>query len=131
MSGIDLAFCEALDAGDPLAGFRERFALPDGVIYLDGNSLGALPKATLDRVTQVVGEEWGGSLIRGWTAHHWIDLPRRVGDKIGRLIGAQPGEVLVADSTSVNLFKLMAAGGGGGGGGGGGEGGGGGSGRGV
>jgi kynureninase len=109
MSGIDLAFCEALDAGDPLAGFRERFALPDGVIYLDGNSLGALPKATLDRVTQVVGEEWGGSLIRGWTAHHWIDLPRRVGDKIGRLIGAQPGEVLVADSTSVNLFKLMAA----------------------
>jgi len=109
MSGIDLAFCEALDAGDPLAGFRERFALPDGVIYLDGNSLGALPKATLDRVTQVIGEEWGGSLIRGWTAHHWIDLPRRVGDKIGQLIGAQPGEVLVADSTSVNLFKLMAA----------------------
>jgi kynureninase len=109
MSRIDLGYCEALDAGDPLAGFLERFALPDGVIYLDGNSLGALPKAALDRVTQVVGKEWGESLIRGWTAHHWIDLPCRVGDKIGRLIGAKPGEVLVADSTSVNLFKLMAA----------------------
>ena len=109
MSRIDLGYCETLDAGDPLARFQERFALPDGIIYLDGNSLGALPKSALDRITQVVGHEWGESLIRGWTAHHWIDLPRRIGDKIGRLIGAEPGEVLVADSTSVNLFKLMAA----------------------
>ena len=100
MTRIDLGYCEVLDADDPLAGFRERFALPGGVIYLDGNSLGALPKAAFDRVTEVVGNEWGESLIRGWTAHHWIDLPRRVGDKIGRLIDAEPGEVLVADSTS-------------------------------
>src|SRR5690242_7350112 len=85
MSRIDLGYCEALDADDPLAGFRERFVLPDGVIYLDGNSLGALPRAALDRVAQVVGKEWGESLIRGWTAHHWIDLPHRVGDTIGRL----------------------------------------------
>jgi kynureninase len=109
MTGIDLDRCKALDAADPLAPFRERFALPEGVIYLDGNSLGALPKAASGRVAQVVGEEWGQSLIRGWTMHRWIDLPRRVGDKIGRLIGAAPGEVLAADSTSVNLFKLMAA----------------------
>lgn len=109
MTGIDLDRCEALDATDPLAPFRERFALPEGVIYLDGNSLGALPKAAPGRVAQVVAEEWGQSLIRGWTMHRWIDLPRRVGDKIGRLIGAAPGEVLAADSTSVNLFKLMAA----------------------
>jgi kynureninase len=109
LDSIDLKHCEALDAADPLARFRERFALPDGVIYLDGNSLGALPKTALDRTAEVVGREWGESLIRGWTAHRWIDLPRIVGDKIGRLTGAEPGEVLVADSTSVNLFKLMAA----------------------
>ena len=95
---IDLDHCEALDAGRPPGPASASVSpCPDGVIYLDGNSLGALPKAAFDRVAQVVGEEWGESLIRGWTAHHWIDLPRRVGDKIGRLIGAEPGEVLVAD----------------------------------
>jgi kynureninase len=99
----------ALDAEDRLAGFRDRFALPDGVIYLDGNSLGALPKATAPRLAQLVATEWGEDLIRSWTKHGWIDLPQRVGDKIARLIGARPGEVVVADSTSVNLFKLMAA----------------------
>lgn len=79
------------------------------MIYLDGNSLGALPKATAARVTQVVEQEWGQSLIRSWTDHGWIDLQFRVGEKIGRLIGAAAGTTVVADSTSVNLFKLLSA----------------------
>jgi kynureninase len=91
------------------ARFRDRFLLPEGVVYLDGNSLGALPKATPARVAEVVEAEWGRDLITSWNRHGWIDLPRRVGDKIARLIGASPGEVMVADSTSVNLFKLLAA----------------------
>ncbi len=99
----------ALDRDDELALFRSRFVLPDGVIYLDGNSLGPLPKATSARIGQVLQREWGQSLIRSWTDHGWIDLQFRVGDKIGDLIGAQPGTCVVADSTSVNLFKLLAA----------------------
>ncbi|HEY1932942.1 MAG TPA: kynureninase [Acetobacteraceae bacterium] len=99
----------ALDRTDPLAAFRERFILPDGVIYLDGNSLGALPKATPARVADVVTREWGESLIRAWNTHDWIGMPLRVGDKIGRLIGTGPGSTVVADSTSVNLFKLLSA----------------------
>jgi len=99
----------ALDRADKLAPFRDRFALPDNVIYLDGNSLGALPKATPARLAELVTAEWGRDLIRSWNIHGWIDLPFRVGDKIGRLIGAEPGSVVVADSTSVNLFKLIAA----------------------
>jgi len=99
----------ALDAADPLAAFRDAFYLPDGIIYLDGNSLGALPRTTPDRVAEVVQREWGEGLIRSWNAAGWIDLPRRIGDKIARLIGAAPGEVVVADSTSVNLFKALAA----------------------
>jgi kynureninase len=83
--------------------------LPDGVIYLDGNSLGPLPKATPARIAQVMQREWGQSLIRSWTDHGWIDLQFRVGEKIGRLIGAEPGTTVVGDSTSVNLFKLLAA----------------------
>jgi kynureninase len=100
---------EALDCADELARFRDRFVLPHGVIYLDGNSLGALPKATPARVAQVLKQEWGQSLIRSWTDHGWIDLQFRVGEKIGRLIGAAPSTTVVADSTSVNLFKLLAA----------------------
>ena len=99
----------ALDRTDELAAFRGRFVLPDGVIYLDGISLGPLPKATPARVAQVLEREWGHSLIRSWTDHGWIDLQFRVGEKIGRLIGAAPGTTVVADSTSVNLFKLLAA----------------------
>lgn len=99
----------ALDLADELAVFRERFVLPEGVIYLDGNSLGPLPKATPARIEQVLHQEWGKSLIRSWTDHGWIDLQFRIGDKIGRVIGAQPGTTVVADSTSVNLFKLLAA----------------------
>jgi kynureninase len=100
---------QALDRADPLARFRDAFDLPEGVIYLDGNSLGALPRATADRVARVVREEWGRDLITSWVGHGWIDLQQRVGDKIGRLVGAAPGQVNAADSTSVNVFKLLAA----------------------
>ncbi len=101
--------CEALDATDPLAPFRDEFHLPPGVIYLDGNSLGPLPKATAARVTKAVEDEWGGGLIRSWNDAGWIDLPFVVGDRIGQLIGAPVGSVVAADSTSVNLFKLLSA----------------------
>jgi kynureninase len=99
----------ARDATDALAAFRDRFTLPDGVLYLDGNSLGALPRATAARVAAVVTQEWGTGLIRSWNDAGWIDLATRVGDKIARLVGAAPGSVVVADSTSVNLFKLLGA----------------------
>ncbi len=99
----------AMDAADPLAAFRDRFALPEGVIYLDGNSLGCLPRATAQRVADVVAQEWGEGLIRSWNSAGWIDLPQRVGAKIAPLIGAQGHEVIAADSTSVNLFKLISA----------------------
>lgn len=106
---IDLDAVRAMDAADPLRGFRDRFDLPDGLIYLDGNSLGALPKATSARLAEVVGREWGSDLIRSWNDNGWIDAPARVGAKIAPLIGAQPHEVIVADSTSVNLYKLITA----------------------
>ncbi len=109
MSRLDRARCAALDAEDPLAALREEFTLPEGVVYLDGNSLGALPKATPDRIAELIEREWGEDLVTSWNKHGWIDMPRRVGDKIARLIGAGPGEVVVADSTSVNLFKVLAA----------------------
>jgi kynureninase len=99
----------ALDAADPLRGFRDRFVLPEGVIYLDGNSLGALPKAAIARQRALVEEEWGSELIRSWNTRGWIEAPRRIGAKIAALIGAKPNEVIVADSTSVNLFKLIVA----------------------
>jgi kynureninase len=99
----------ALDAVDPLAGARERFVLPEGTIYLDGNSLGALPRAAKERAQAVVAREWGEGLIRSWNDAGWIDLPRKVAGKIARLIGAEADEVLVTDSTSINLFKLLAA----------------------
>ena len=99
----------ALDAADPLAPLHEQFVLPAGVIYLDGNSLGVLPRATAARLQDVVAQEWGQGLIGSWNAAGWIDLPQRVGDKIARLVGAGAGELVVADSTSVNLFKVLSA----------------------
>lgn len=97
------------DASDALAGFKARFRLPRGVIYLDGNSLGALPKTTPRRLRRTVETEWGADLIASWNKHDWIGAPARVGAKIARLIGATPSEVVVADSTSTNLFKLLVA----------------------
>lgn len=104
-----IARAHELDAADPLAQYRDRFDIPEGVIYLDGNSLGALPKATPARLEQIVRGEWGDGLIRSWNSAGWIDLPQRVGAKIAPLIGAQGHEVIACDSTSVNLFKLIAA----------------------
>jgi kynureninase len=98
-----------LDLQDPLADFRQEFELPAEHIYLNGNSLGVLPKAAKARARELVEQEWGQGLIRSWNTADWIHLPRRVGDKIAGLIGADKGEVAVADSTSVNLFKLAAA----------------------
>ena len=106
---MTLEEAQALDAADPIARFRERFDLPAGVIYLDGNSLGALPRATAERVAATVRHEWGRGLIRSWNDAGWIDAPQRVGGKIARLVGARPDEVIVADSTSVNLYKLLSA----------------------
>lgn len=106
---ITRADAERLDSADPLAPFRDRFLLPDGLVYLDGNSLGALTKAAAARLAGVVSREWGEGLIRSWNDAGWIDLPRRIGDKIARLVGAHPGEVVCADSTSVNLFKVLSA----------------------
>jgi len=103
------ADCRALDAADPLASLRDLFEIPDGAVYLDGNSLGALPRATAARVQQVIREEWGRDLIQSWNKAGWIDLPGRVGDKIARLVGAGAGQLVVADSTSVNLYKVLSA----------------------
>ncbi|HEV2746970.1 MAG TPA: kynureninase, partial [Allosphingosinicella sp.] len=106
---IDRDQARDLDAADPLRAFRERFAIPEGLIYLDGNSLGMLPKATIERLRGVVEREWGTALIRSWNEHDWIGAPQRIGAKIAPLIGAKPHEVIVADSVSVNLFKLITA----------------------
>lgn len=101
--------CLAMDAADPLAPYRARFVLPEGVLYLDGNSLGALPKTVHARLADVTEREWGRDLIRSWNTNDWIGLPQKVGGKLARFIGAQAHEVIAADSTSVNIFKLAAA----------------------
>jgi kynureninase len=98
-----------LDASDPLAHFRNRFVVPDGVIYLDGNSLGALPVGVAERLRDIVQDEWGRGLIRSWNDANWYPAPIRIGDRIGGLIGAAPGQVAVCDSTSINLFKVLCA----------------------
>ena len=87
--------------------YRSQFALPEGVIYLDGNSLGVLPKAAIAAVQKTVVDEWGNGLIRSWNTADWVNAPKRVGDKIARLIGADAGEVIACDTTSVNLFKAL------------------------
>ena len=100
-----------LDAADPLREFRDRFVVDpaDPIAYLDGNSLGRPPKATLERLRGVLEDEWSGWLIRGWS-RTWTDLPTTVGDRLGEVVlGAQPGQTVVADSTSVNLFKVLHA----------------------
>ena len=96
-----------LDACDPLASFRSRFRLRDGLIYLDGNSLGVLPQETMARLKQTIEQEWGEGLIASWLDADWANAPQRIGGKIARLIGAKPQEVIAADSTSVNIFKAL------------------------
>jgi kynureninase len=98
-----------LDRDDPLAALREQFVVPDGLIYLDGNSLGVLPRATAARVAGVLEREWGQGLIGSWNSAGWIDLPQRIGNKIATLVGARENELVVADSTSVNLYKVLSA----------------------
>ena len=109
-STLTRAHSEALDAEDDLAFLREAFVLPQGVVYLDGNSLGALPRRTVERLREVTEREWGRDLIRSWNANGWIELPGRVAALLAPLIGASADEVAVADSTSVNVFKLLAGG---------------------
>jgi len=99
----------ALDAADPLTPLRQQFGMPPGLIYLDGNSLGMMPAATPACVQQVVSQEWGTGLIGSWNSAGWMELAPRIGDKIARLVGAGPGECVAADSTSVNLFKVLSA----------------------
>ena len=101
--------CRAFDAHDALRPLRDHFALPDGVIYLDGNSLGVLPKTAAARVAEVITKEWGEGLIRSWNSAGWFNLPQRLGDKIALLIGAGSGEVVATDSTSINLYKVLSA----------------------
>jgi len=98
-----------LDAADPLASARKRFELPDGVIYLDGNSLGALPVAAPEALATIAERQWGEDLIASWNKHGWIDWPTRIAAKLAPIVGAKPSELLIADSTSVCLFKLLAA----------------------
>jgi kynureninase len=109
MAAITLAEVRAWDKQDPLRRTRAAFSLPAGVIYLDGNSLGPLPRATVPRLDAVVRREWGAGLIRSWDDAGWMAAPARIGAKIARIVGADADEVIVADSTSVNLFKLLAA----------------------
>ena len=101
--------CRQRDAQDPLRTLRDLFDLPPGVIYLDGNSLGALPRAVPARVAQVVAQQWGQDLIKSWNSAGWFALPRRVGDRIAPLIGAGGGEVVATDTTSINLYKVLSA----------------------
>ncbi len=109
MARVTLDTVRDLDSKDPLAGFRERFVLPDGLIYLDGNSLGALPKAVPERVSAMLHEEWGQHLIGGWLKDGWMEKPLALGDRLARLVGAALGEVAVVDTTSINVFKLLSA----------------------
>ena len=102
--------CLALDAADPLAGFRQEFDLPEGTIYLDGNSLGALPHRVVARMSRAISAEWGKGLIRSWNDADWYLAPQRAGAAIARLIGAGAEEVIACDSTSVNLYKVLIAG---------------------
>jgi kynureninase len=106
---MSLEQARALDADDPLREMRERFVLPDGVIYLDGNSLGALPKATSPYLFDVIERQWGEDLITSWNKHGWIEWPQRIAARLAPILGAKPNELLIADSTTICLFKLLGA----------------------
>jgi kynureninase len=106
---ITLQDCQQRDASDPLRSLRDLFSTPDGLIYLDGNSLGVMPRSAAARAAQVVSQEWGEGLIRSWNTAGWFDLPQRLGNQIAPLIGAGPGEVVATDTTSINLFKVLSS----------------------
>ena len=106
---ITLSDCVRMDHRDPIASLRDQFNLPPNVIYLDGNSLGAQPKGAVERANQVLQKEWGNDLIRSWNTAGWFDLPSRLGNLLAPLVGAKPDEIVVSDSTSINLFKALAA----------------------
>jgi kynureninase len=106
---MKLTDCEALDRADPLRHKRAEFTIPQGMIYLDGNSLGVLPSHVPERVMEVASRQWGETLIKSWNEHGWFHLPRKTGDRIAKLIGAPEGSVIAGDTISVNLFKLLAA----------------------
>ena len=101
--------CVARDALDPLRGFRDRFVLPEGLIYLDGNSLGPMPCAAADVLNRTVEREWGHDLIGSWNTAGWFDMPVRLGDRVGALLGAAPGQTVITDTTSINLYKAIHA----------------------
>ena len=101
--------CVALDAGDPLAVFRDRFVMPDGVIYLDGNSLGPMPRAAASLLDRTITREWAHDLIKSWNSAGWFEMPLRLGNRVGALIGAAAGQTVVCDTTSINLYKAVHA----------------------
>lgn len=105
----DLHSIRTLDLQDPLRDLRAKFRLPEGMVYLDGNSLGAVPVTTAERMRTLIEDQWGRSVIQGWRIHDWMGAPQRIGAMIAPLIGARPNEVVAGDSTSVNLFKLIVA----------------------
>ena len=107
MNKIKLADLKYLDKQDPLSRYREEFFLPKNTIYFDGNSLGPVPKKTIKNLNKTINEEWGKDLINSWNKANWINLPQTLGDKIAPLLGAKSGEVVVVDSTSLNLFKVL------------------------
>ena len=107
MGDVGVERARELDAADPLAGVRARFQLDTELIYLNGNSLGAMPHAVRERLTKVIDQEWGSALARSWD--HWVDLPVKAGDAVGQVIGAAPGQTLVTDNVTVNLYKLASA----------------------
>lgn len=101
--------CVARDCADPLRGIRDRFVLPEGLIYLDGNSLGPMPRAAAGILNRTIEQEWGQDLIRSWNSAGWFDMPVRLGDRVGALLGAAPGQTVVCDTTSINLYKAIHA----------------------
>ena len=101
--------CVAGDSVDPLRAFRDRFSLPEGIIYLDGNSLGPMPRTAAGVLNRTIEREWGQDLIKSWNSAGWFDMPGRIGDRVGTLIGAAPGQTLVCDTTSINLYKAVHA----------------------
>src|SRR5580692_2993688 len=101
--------CVARDSVEPLRGFRDRFIIPEGIVYLDGNSLGPMPHVAAGILNRTIEQEWGQDLIRSWNSAGWFDMPVRLGDRVGTLIGAAPGQTLVCDTTSINLYKAIHA----------------------